>query len=128
MRVLSKDAWNYYRTKAPKQVNVEATDQDQVILIDNMIFLIQKPSNNVVAYAIVHDMHNIESMKEFLRLMAGTNQILRIEEFKHGHYNYLERTFPKPVILTDYEINSVDGKPKKVYYLNCKLYEEKNIK
>ena len=121
MRQINKIAWNTMTANAPKQVAFLADDNDECYLDGDVLFLIQKPCNNVVAYALIRNIRNVVSLKNFLRYFAETDNILRIEEFKKGHYNYLKRTLKAPAMFYTIE----NGKT--VYYLNFNYIKGEDI-
>lgn len=121
MRRINNIVWNALTEHAPKQVAVKAEENDECYIDGNVLFLIQQPCSNVVAYAVCPSLKNVKSFKNFLKEFAGTNRIVRIEEYKKGHYDYLERTLKAPAVFFTMENN------KKVYYLNFNLVKGEDI-
>lgn len=113
---MSIDDWN--REVRPKECEGMAEEGDIVEYIDGVLFLCQRKNdyNNIVAFSKEKELtlKHIRAMFGFCVILYEKYgiQFVRVEG-NNKRYRFLERMFPREVVVKDEEITD-----RNVYYIN----------
>lgn len=127
LKLLRKEDWNELQHD-DWETQVEAKDDDIVVQIGNVMFLVERTNdaNNVISQSLDINTLSIKNVRAMFQLCIYLWDVCGIEyirvEGNPKRYRFLERMFPREVVIKDDDYDT-----RNVYYCNLKKAREKLV-